>query len=282
MKFSERTGYKKPKVELQKEGMDKDLSNGIWNCLTLEIFENFSDWYGGPSESGYRSMKYFIEKLWLDFFKSTIDRAPYKKDRFVELIRNWYFNSDWYEKYDFVEFVIETHKNKKEVERFIESLNNIFKRELSAYRVVSFRITLIVSDIDITEIEKAIESPIGEVNKHLGRALELLSDRKNPDYRNSIKESISAVETMCKTISEDPKATLGDALNKLTKDGKISLHKAISSAFNNLYGYTNDADGIRHSLMEEESLDQEDAQFMLVSCSAFINYLVVKTLKSQA
>ena len=108
----------------------------------------------------------------------------------------------------------------------------------------------------------------------------MLSDRKNPDYRNSIKESISAVETICKRISKNPKATLGDALNELVKNGKIKFHGAIQSAFKNLYGYTNDADGIRHSLMEEESLDQEDALFMITSCSAFVNYLTVKTLKS--
>lgn len=108
----------------------------------------------------------------------------------------------------------------------------------------------------------------------------MLSDRKNPDYRNSIKESISAVETICRRISENPNATLGDALNELVKGGKIKFHGALLNAFKSLYGYTNDADGIRHSLMEEESLDQEDAIFMLTSCSSFVNYLTVKTLKS--
>jgi|GEM_PF-5091063 len=31
--------------------------------------------------------------------------------------------------------------------------------------------------------------------------------------------------------------------------------------------------------MEESNLDQEDALYMLVSCSAFINYLITKTNK---
>jgi len=32
--------------------------------------------------------------------------------------------------------------------------------------------------------------------------------------------------------------------------------------------------------MDEPNLDIEDAKFMLVSCSAFVNYLVVKAQKA--
>ena len=47
-----------------------------------------------------------------------------------------------------------------------------------------------------------------------------------------------------------------------------------------LYGYTSDADGIRHALLDESDLDFEDAKFMLVSCSAFTNYLKGKAIKA--
>lgn len=61
---------------------------------------------------------------------------------------------------------------------------------------------------------------------------------------------------------------------------KIELHPALKEAFNKLYGYTSNADGIRHALLEEDTLDFEDAKFMLVSCSAFINYLHPKASKA--
>jgi hypothetical protein len=102
----------------------------------------------------------------------------------------------------------------------------------------------------------------------------MLADRKAPDYRNSIKESISAVESLCNLITEDNKATLGKALKKL--DDKVALHRCLKNAFDSLYGYTSDADGIRHALLEESNLEFEDAKFMLVACSAFINYLKAK------
>ncbi|MEG8264615.1 hypothetical protein MKS78_04515 [Acinetobacter baumannii] len=48
-------------------------------------------------------------------------------------------------------------------------------------------------------------------------ALSFLTDRNKPDYRNSVKESISAVEALCVTLSGDPKATLGASLNSIEK-----------------------------------------------------------------
>jgi len=108
--------------------------------------------------------------------------------------------------------------------------------------------------------------------------LSKLSDRKNPDYRNSIKESISAVEAMAVIISGRSGATLGDAL-KVIKD-TIGLHSALEKGFLAIYGYTSDADGIRHAMLSESKCDFEDAKYMLVSCSAFVNYLKMKAGKA--
>ncbi len=78
-------------------------------------------------------------------------------------------------------------------------------------------------------------------------------------------------------ITGDSKATLGQALKII--ENKINIHPALKIAFDKLYGYTSDEDGIRHCLMDESNLDFEDAKFMLVSCSAFINYLKEKASK---
>ena len=105
-----------------------------------------------------------------------------------------------------------------------------------------------------------------------------LSDRLTPDYRNSIKESISALESIAKVISKNPKDSLGAALDKIK--GKLKIHPALERGFKQIYGYTSDTDGIRHALTEETTCDFADAKFMLVSCSAFINYLVIKANKA--
>ena len=112
----------------------------------------------------------------------------------------------------------------------------------------------------------------------LKSALAKLSDRLNPDYRNSIKESISALESLTKIISKNSKDSLGASLDKIK--GKLKIHSALERGFKQIYGYTSDTDGIRHALTEETNCDFEEAKFMIVSCSAFINYLVIKANKA--
>ena len=110
----------------------------------------------------------------------------------------------------------------------------------------------------------------------------LYADRKAPDYENSIKESISAVEAMCCIITglTGTQATLGAAIKKL-KDNGVHIHRAMESAFSSLYGYTSDENGIRHGGIDFTNAPAEDAKYMLISCSAFVNYLMEKWSKVQ-
>src|SRR5258708_6357354 len=112
---------------------------------------------------------------------------------------------------------------------------------------------------------------------HIEQAVKLLSDRKQPDYRNSMKESISAVEALCKIICQNDKTTLGPALDAVTK--KLGLHTSLQQGFKAIYGYTSDTHGIRHGLKDDALPEAEDAAFMLVSCSGFVNYLIEKARK---
>jgi hypothetical protein len=135
--------------------------------------------------------------------------------------------------------------------------------------------TDITDNQEIEMIEEALSSnDFPSVSTHLKRALELLSDRKKPDYRNSIKESISAVESIAQIITGNSKATLGDALKTLEKS--IKLHTALKDGFTKIYGYTSDEGGIRHAMLEEPNLSIEDAKYFLLTCTSFINYLKSK------
>ena len=113
---------------------------------------------------------------------------------------------------------------------------------------------------------------------HLNSALEKYALRPNGDYRNSIKESISAVEGFCREKTGE--STLGKALSQLEKKN-IIIPPSLKAAFSKLYEYTNHADtGIRHALMDDDGKytpTADEALFMLVSCSAFINYLESKS-----
>ena len=153
------------------------------------------------------------------------------------------------------------------------SMNKEFERLHFAYRLVGNQIVEITSDEEIKAIETALENKHDSVKKHLQTALELLSTRPIGDYRNSIKESISAVEAITREITGENSINF----KKLEEVGVI-VPTVLRKAFEKLYGYTNDGTtGIRHALMDDRNAPTADeAIFMLVSCSAFINYLTKK------
>lgn len=156
-------------------------------------------------------------------------------------------------------------------------LNVILEEEKSGYRLINEKFVNITNKAELDSLHQASNSPYHSVNIHIRKAISLYSDRKNPDYENSIKESISAVEAMCCTITgmTGSSATLGAAIKRL-EDSGIIIHAALRDAFSKMYGYTSDSDGIRHGGIDFKNAPAEDAKYMLVSCSAFVNYLIEK------
>ena len=86
----------------------------------------------------------------------------------------------------------------------------------------------------------------------------------------------SAVEATCRIIAEKDSATLGEALKLLAKHG-LKLHPCLNSGIDKLYSYACDQGGVRHAEHEAESIVTfEEAKFMMVTCSAIVNYLVAE------
>jgi len=274
MKFSERKGYTQVK-NLQLESINEDLTNSLWTIIYSEIISN-----------EHNRNKLFLN-IWCNFYKKPIDTFPkeeynmilLKKDpieNIVNIIRTKFYNSKWFEKYDFLEFLGDyLSKIYAEPNPFIISCNKVLEREKAAYRFVNYDIVQITEKVEIAEILEAVNHPIDSVKAHITQALDLISDRKNPDYRNSMKESISAIEAICKLITNEPNTTLGRALNYIQNNMiNFGLHNDLIEAYKKLYHYTSDSDGIRHSIKDKPNVTFNDAKYFLVICSAFVNYLV--------
>ena len=281
--FSQRNGLKQSGV-IQLGVMDKPLRNSLWNC----IYEFYIETSGEVQNNKYLDPNYvkahrfyrdyFFKKIWFKFLKKPLNELSSNLITASIDVREYFFQLQWNEVYDFLEFVADLNFNSTGG-KFKKYCNNVLERESSAYRFIGNFISEIISEIEIEEIEKAIEKSqqFEGVRTHLQTALSYLSNRKSPDYRNSIKESISSVESLVFQITGKDNFTL--AIKEIEK--KIKIHGALKEAFIRLYGYTGDKDGIRHALLEETDLDIEDAKFILISCSAFINYLIVKNEKAK-
>ena len=167
------------------------------------------------------------------------------------------------------------YNKKYQGESIFEGVNSIFEREYVGYRFIDGIIVPICDSYEIETVKKALGNKFDPVHDHISKANKLLADRDNPDYENSIKESISAVEAICEIITgtKGKEATLGNMLKKMEEKG-VEIHGGLKSAFNILYGYTSDANGIRHAGdIGGASSTFEEAKFMLVACCAFTNYL---------
>ncbi len=277
MRFSQRQGFRPIRSTLQITAVDKPLRNGLWNVIDANVLRLS----GIPAFGEYGHTR-FYSILWVVFFQQRTDQEV-GDDYTRHYIENWVFanqEDSWFRVYDLIEFCLEwfdfdrMRNHGVSREDFVSECNICLEREMSAYRIVGDQVAPLTSEEEIAAIDEASlrDDHFGPVATHIQRAVELLSDRKAPDFRNSIKEAISAVESMCGLVTGKPKATLGDALKQLDASG-VELHPALRDAFGKLYGFTSDAHGIRHGLMDKPKLDFEDAKFMLVSCSAFVNLL---------
>lgn len=265
--FSQRKGIVKVVDVIQINGMNDTLRNSLWNVLDVALWSSEGFIY---PECGPPGINLFSSNLWFHYFKRPIDtRSDHSWDKLAE-IRKYFFECQWNEVYDFIEFVVDNQS--ESIPELPNFLNRVLERESSGYRIVTRYVVDITSEQEVQMLDEAIrDTRFSGVASHLERALELLADRERPDYRNSIKESISAVESIARIVAENPKATLPDALKALEKNGR--LHAALKDGFVKLYGYTSDEHGIRHALLEKSNVGAVDARFFLLSCTSFANYL---------
>ncbi|MFX0204064.1 MAG: AbiJ-NTD4 domain-containing protein [Candidatus Hodarchaeota archaeon] len=225
-----------------------------------------------------------------------VDELPYEDYKCRRWVKNYFYDLEWYEVYDLTEFTVNNHVamtreyysyghdyRDHEVSKLdlIKRINFILERELSGYRFISGILTPISTKAEVDQIEEAVQAASREglpgAHQHITTALALLGKRPEPDYRNAIKEAISAVESVVKQISGAQSRGLDDALRELSE--KAEIHGVLKSGFKKLYGYSSDEDGIRHAILDLPNVGFSEAKYMIVSCSAFVNYLIAKAVE---
>lgn len=263
--FSERYGYVKPSEAIIVDRMPQEVQNAIFNCLKFL----------------YRQINVDLIKIQKDvcahFLNKKIDR--FNNNPYLDVILPYLEDPDieWYKKLDLIEFFINSLirlKLSTEAVSFIYNINLEFERLNYGYRIINNLVTPITAKEEVETVEEAMDNTKDNIREHLNSALKHLSDKEAPDYRNSIKESISAVGVLCREITGEN--DLGKALSTLEKKQGL-LHPQLKTAFSSLYNYVNEKrSGIRHELMDDSRTyvpTYHEAKFMLVTCSAFVNYI---------
>lgn len=281
-RFSDRIGVSRNSKTIQIDWMSNELKNSIWN-LFLNLYDQDDKNYW------VRVAKHIAEF----FRKVPIDDLPYQDYDCRNWVKKYFYSLKWYEVYDLTEFIVHNHVamtrewlnyiggyhyHRVEQSDLIAEVNLLLERELSGYRFISDFLTPISDKMEVDEIETAVNQSIEKgllgTHEHIRTALQLLGKKPTPDYRNAIKESVSAIESIAKQISGSESRGLEGALAEVSKH--IEMHGALKSGFIKLYGYSSDEDGIRHAILDQPNIGFAEAKYMIVSCSAFVNFLISK------
>ncbi|MBR6112060.1 MAG: hypothetical protein IKQ08_08960 [Paludibacteraceae bacterium] len=276
--FSERKGFTSTSNIVLRDEMSEEVKNAILSC--------YCRFCQSLTYTSYRTIPHDIdEELWTHFLNKNL-RDFSDGHRYFNVFEP-YIKDDqiiWYQKLDMLEYVCRWLSKRSNfgsnyLNDFEKSLNFEFERLNYGYRIVNHRVMEITSDEEIECIETALKESKDNVRIHIDSAINFYSDKQNPDYRNSIKESITAVEAVCRELTGED--DLNKALKNLNTKG-VPIHDRFKDGIRSFYNFTNQPDtGIRHALMEDGyNPSKAEAYFMLVSCSAFVNYLRMISSKS--
>jgi len=286
--FSDRNGIKPENAVIQLTSFDKRTRVQLQNMISrfyCQVYANDLNW-NNPYIQDF--IKYVLGMV----YSEAVDaRKTYDDNLVLQKINNTVASDEYDDVLTLIEALVQYWDlHLKEVDGFhyydringkypdksiFEYANYFFEREYVGYRFVGGIIVPISDSFEVQSVSEALNNKYKVVHDHIAKANRYLADRDKPDYENSIKESISAVEALSEVLTETTgrEATLGRMLNKLEDNG-IVVHSKIKEAFKLLYAYASNANGIRHAGdIGGPSSTFEEAKFILVACSAFINYL---------
>jgi hypothetical protein len=190
----------------------------------------------------------------------------------AEAVKSVFMHGDYLLIYGWLQHVLRVGK----IPDFAENVNAILIYSQSPYRVVA---SDVIAPMGSDQEAKTVSSALADLNSvGLGGSREHLkaatAELSAGHFADSVRESIHAVESIVRVL--EPHGDFSKALAKL--ETKTNIHAALKKGFVNIYGFSSDEQGIRHSLLEKQAplVDEVDALFMIGACSAFISYLINK------
>jgi hypothetical protein len=265
-KFSQRIGARHP----PRSGLEEaspELRTALWNVLHKPAF---------PEDEEHRERALAHARALWNHLGWRTDQVPLLPHHMRESLAAQWFSCGWPEFFDLIEFTARTLATAAAPVRqqWFEMLNRVLESKGCAYRFIAGQLVPLTNTSEATEVARGAESAIPDVGAHIRKAARLLPPNAGANPRNSIRASIAAVEAALRHLNGNPSATLTEGLAAF-EDKHGPFHPSLRPGLAMLYAYTADESGVRHALIEARTaVTGDDARFMLVTCSAFTNYLV--------
>ena len=268
--FSQRTGLEQIPPQLKLGDASPDLRRLVHYYLKLEIERN--SFFGYERRSYHTEWRRVARDLHVLFFKQSPDSFDWNVGALEESIKIFVYRSPIVPLFDLIEFFIRHPGCSPECKR---ELAEAFVTARAAYRVVdNSYVAAIGSDEQAATFEQALATArnrgaVAARKQLIGAGIAL----RDGDWAGSVRESIHAVEAVAVQLAPGTR-TLGAALKAIEQ--KHHLHGGLKKAFDALYGYSSDEQGVRHALVfsDEAQVDEADALFMLGACASFVSYLL--------
>ena len=278
--FSQREGQVPLPEPMQLEKIPDKFRQAVWLLLDNEIKKcSATNHYGKIYYSSYGKIGKILYAYQFHILGRIHDEIGRTPDSDLNIFRNIVISGTYHEILTLIEFILR-HRYCSEdlrqglVDTFDSAPIAYFVDDKNGRPTIMPRFSREAGEATQQAIETIRESGMDGATTHLRQAAEHINVHQ---YGDSIVDSIHAVESIARLI--DPKAskTLRPALDSLERAGLLK-HPALKGAFDKLYGYTNDEQGIRHPLLDKDAADVglDEAMFMFGACASFAAYLVNK------
>ncbi len=195
--------------------------------------------------------------------------SPIEEDEVVAYIRDCLASCEWYEFYDSIEIITGLISEAdlrapsafhRELSSFRRSVNQFLQMANSGWTLDGQgKLTRVLGE-SVTRNELAVESSgtIPDATKNHTKKARLLLERTPHDYANSVKESVSAIESAGRTLVPTA-STLGDVVKVLKK--RMDFPSMMADVIEKLYVFANAEPGVRHGGLDLDRVSRADAEF---------------------
>ena len=203
--FPERYGFAVPVGCTETEPLPRELRNALWNA--------YCKCTGAGSPSQRSNYITFCAVVWTDLMHKPIDEfQSHTWLQAQKFVKDTFYSHDWMHVYAIIEFTfihfVTAPFNKANLQK---TLNEQLSDYSSAFRIVGDRFAPISEEEQFREVERALEMPLKPVKEHLKNAVRSLRDPSPTAALDCTRESIHAVEPLCKILTREPNDSLGEA-----------------------------------------------------------------------
>ena len=260
LSFSQAQGYETLPQPLQLEQLTEEARVRMWNLIYQSAVRNQA--VGSVITSEWRKILSHLHSRFSLLPHDEFDGWSYLRGQKNPVLYDWPFNT----LFDFIEMIMR-HPDCPQF--FTQEMSRLFIECRLAYAIADQGDPQIVPAATreegqsvVAAMEQLQQTGLTAAATHLAQSSQCINEG---DWLGSVRESIHAVESAARQLNPAAK-TLSPALEVLP-----GLHPALKEAFQKLYGYTSDEQGIRHALLNDAISTQ--AEMRLCLCLVHVLHL---------